>query len=79
MKRLNPRVYFNGSQEDKVAMRLLAKARVPYVPIGRTGLEPTPYLEYGYWRFDGTKGISRFIQSYKAGKLPPLEVPLRRR
>lgn len=79
MKQLNPRMYFNGSQDDKLAMHLLAKAKVPYVPIGPTTLEPTPYLEYGYWRFEGIEGISRFIQGFASGKLPPLDVPLAKR
>ena len=79
MNLLAPRMYFNGSQDDKLAMQLLTQARVPYVPIGPTTMEPTPYLEYGYWRFEGVKGISRFIEALANGKLPPLNVPLAKR
>ena len=79
MNSVAPRIYFNGSQDDKFAMQLLAQAKMPYIPIGPATLEPTPYLEYGYWRFEGLRGISRFIEAFTNHRLPPLDIPLAKR
>ena len=76
MKSFDPRVYFNGSQDDRLAIRMLNRAKIPFVPIGPTSLEPTPYLEYGSWRFEGLKSISRFVKAWNSRSLPPLDQPI---
>jgi len=74
MSELEPRLYANASNEDGIAIQLLAEAGVPYINLGPVFGEETPFLEYGYWRFQGIRGIQEFVQKWKAHNLPPLDM-----
>lgn len=69
-----PRLYCNTGEEDKNALQLLTEADIPYINLGPTSEEPTPFLEYGYWRFSRIQGIKEFIKKWQSEKLPPLDV-----
>lgn len=69
-----PRLYANHSKNDKEAEWLLIEAKIPYEDMGPSWDIPTPYLEYGPWRYFGIDAIKRFIESWKKGELPPLEL-----
>lgn len=73
MRNWQPKLFYNGGREDRIAMELLAKADIAYIAMGPTTFESTPYIEYGYWKYDGIKGISRFIEAWKQKKLPSIE------
>jgi len=70
----DPRLYANASHEDGVAIRLLVEAHIPYTNLGPIVGEHTPFVEYGYWRFQGIKGIAEFVDRWRANKLPPLDM-----
>lgn len=69
-----PRLYCNTGKEDKNVIELLMEVDIPYINLGPTSEEPTPLLEYGYWRFYGIQGIQDFIWRWQNKKLPPLDV-----
>ena len=68
------RLYANGSHEDGIAVRLLVRARIPYINLGPVVGESTPFLEYGYWRFHGVKGVREFVRRWCLNELPPLDL-----
>ncbi len=69
-----PRLYCNIGEEDKKALQLLMNAGIPYIDLGPTSEEPTPFLEYGFWRFSRIKGIQEFISLWQKKELPPIDV-----
>lgn len=73
MRNLQPKLYYNGRKDDQLAIDLLAEAGIAYVAMGPTTFEPTPYIEYGYWKYDGIKGISRFIDAWRQERLPSMQ------
>lgn len=72
MKCWQPKLYYNSGKQDKLALELLAKAGISYIAMGPTTVEPTPFLEYGYWKYEGIGGISKFISVWKEDRLPSL-------
>ena len=68
------RLYCNTGKEDKMAIDLLMKARIPFINLGPTLEQPTPFLEYGYWKFSGIRVVLEFIERWKNEKLPPLDL-----
>ena len=74
MKSCQPKLFYNGVRDDRLAMEMLTEADITYIAVGPTTFESTPYIEYGYWRYDGIKGISRFIDAWRQNKLPSTEL-----
>lgn len=70
---IKPRLHANHGREDKEAVRLLQMAKVPYEDMGPSWELPTPFLEYGPWKFTGIEGIKDFINRWNKGNLPPME------
>lgn len=65
------RLFSNGSEEDRKAFDLLQKAKIPFANYGPTSEDPTPYIEYGFWRYQGLDGIKSLIFDWKNDTLPP--------
>lgn len=72
-QQIKPWLYANHNREDKEAIILLRKEKVPYENMGPSWEFSTPFLKYGIWKFDGIKGIKDFIKRWKNGNLPPLK------
>ncbi len=68
-----PRLYCNTGEEDRNVIQLLTKERIPFINLGPTSEEPTPFIEYGPWRFSQIQGIQEFIWRWQNKKLPYLE------
>ena len=68
-----PKLFSNGGGEDKEALFLLMEASIPFVNIGPTTEDPTPYVEYGHWRFFGLEGVKKFVERWKGGDLPQVD------
>lgn len=63
-----------GMEDDVEAMRLLKEAGIPFVNCGPTSEEKTPLLYYGHWIFQGLQDVKDFVEGWKTGKLPPLDL-----
>jgi len=74
MSTCRTKLYVNGGDEDVTAVRLLSRAQIPYVDLGPIEGEKTPFLEYGYLRFQGIQGIQEFIGQWCNKSLPPLDL-----
>lgn len=67
-------LYCNTGEEDKSVIQLLIKGGIPFINLGPTSEELTPFIEYGPWRFSQIQGIKEFIWRWQNEKLPPLEM-----
>jgi len=73
-RKIKPWLFANHSREDKEAIRLLHETRVPFENMGPSWETPTPFLEYGPWKFVGIEGIKHFIDIWTDDNLPPIKI-----
>lgn len=66
----SPKLYINNDEEDIEALKILIEAKVPFRDMGSCQELPTPFIEYGDWRFGKIMGIMKFIELWKTEKLP---------
>jgi hypothetical protein len=69
-----PRLYCNTPEECKHIISLLTEEGIPYINLGPTSEEVTPFLQYGEWKFSQIQGILEFISKWHNKKLPPIDV-----
>ena len=76
-KKVKPMLYYSTGEEDRDVRTMMQVSGVPYESEGAIDSgpeEPTPYLEYGYWRYEGKGEIEKFIKAWKKDKLPPTDI-----
>ncbi len=67
-------------EENRKVLELLCKENIPYIFVGPKSIEWFPHIEFGlYYRYEGLEAITRFVERWKQGIIPPLEIPLTNR
>jgi len=63
-------------EENRKALGLLRNAGIPVAWIGVKELEQFPHIEWGHLRYEGLKSITRFVEQWKKGDMPPPLLPM---
>ena len=65
-------------EENRKALELLRNAGISLATIMVKELEDFPHIEWGYARYEGLKGIARFVERWKKGDMPSFLLPIAR-
>lgn len=59
-----PRLYFNGSEEDRKALCIVLASRMP-CELRPASDEPTPELVDGFCHYKGLEEIEKFVEDWE--------------
>ena len=61
-------------EENRKALETLRNAGIPLATIVVKELEDFPHIEWGYFRYEGLNAITRFVENWKEGNIPRLNL-----
>jgi len=71
---MEPALHCGSNEEGARAAALLDAAGISYVDMGPIEDVTIPYVKYGPWKFRGIKEIERFVERWKAGQQPQMNL-----